>query len=78
MIGALIGAGIGAAYKICKAANDDPCAHCYEDDKRNIAYCHALASTAGRRRTKAYGNAYRICIARANEILFDCLKECER
>jgi hypothetical protein len=74
----LIGAGASVAYKICKAANDDPCAHCYEDDKRNTAYCHALASTAGRKGTRAYGNAYRVCMERANEILFACLKECEQ
>jgi RHS repeat-associated protein len=76
--GALIGGALGAAYGICKSAADsDPCAYCYEADKRNVAQCGALAATAGRKGTKAYANAYRVCMRRIEDILFECLAEYE-
>lgn len=77
--GLVAGAAIGGAYGlVCMAANSDPCAYCYEADKRNMAFCHAMASTAGRRGTKAYANAYRVCIARANQALLECLEDCQK
>lgn len=77
-LGALIGGAVGAAYGICKAAAEsDPCAHCYEDDKRNIAQCKALAATAGRPGTKAYWRAYYACEQQMNQVLYKCLADCE-
>ena len=77
-LGAMIGGAAGAAYGICKtAADSDPCAYCYEDDKRNVAQCTALAATSGRRGTKAYWRTYHACLERMNKILYECLEECE-
>lgn len=79
ILGAIGAAGVGAAYGICKAAAEsDPCAYCYEDDKRNVAYCVALAATAGRKGSSAWRNTYRVCMEAASNALFECLRECER
>jgi hypothetical protein len=78
LAGIMIGGAAGAAYGVCRAAaNSDPCAYCYEDDKRNVAQCAALAATSGRRGSKAYWRTYHACLERMNKLLYECLEECE-